>query len=144
MPPLEGSVRLNPSASVGYFDQDIRRIPRGGTALESVLETGCGETLARAVMGRGVRRETVNKPSGKLSSGEQAKTLLAKLILGGHNLLVLDEPTNHLDIETQDVLLAALAEFPGAILFVSHDRHFVDALATQRIELGAGAAIMRS
>jgi len=143
MPPLAGSARLSPSARIGYFDQDNRCISRNRTALEAVLETGSDETPARTVMGRmGVRRETVNKPAGRLSSGERAKTLLAKLILGGHNLLVLDEPTNHLDIETQDVLLDALAEFPGAILFVSHDRHFVDTLATQRLEMGAGAAIM--
>jgi ATP-binding cassette subfamily F protein 3 len=143
MPPLAGSSRLSPSASMGYFDQDNRLLPRGRPALEAVLETGCDETLARTVMGRmGVRRETVNKPAGRLSSGERAKTLLAKLILGDHNLLVLDEPTNHLDIETQDVLLDALAEFPGAILFVSHDRHFVDALATERLDMGPGSRSM--
>ena len=62
--------------------------------------------------------------------------LLAKLILGDHNLLVLDEPTNHLDIDTQDVLLGALKDFPGGILFVSHDRHFIDALATEALILG--------
>ena len=135
-PPLAGSVRLSPSARVGYFHQDNRLVSCGRTALEAVLETGCGETLARTVMGRmGVRRETVNKPAGGLSSGERAKTLLAKLILGGHNLLVLDEPTNHLDIETQDVLLDALAGFPGAILLVSHDRHFVDTLATEKLDM---------
>ena len=101
-----------------------------------MLSTGREETLVRTVMGRmGVRRETVNKPTGKLSSGERAKVLLAKLILGDHNLLVLDEPTNHLDVETQDVLLDALRDFPGAILFVSHDRHFIDALATETLAL---------
>ncbi|MGI8909163.1 MAG: ribosomal protection-like ABC-F family protein [Rubrobacteraceae bacterium] len=143
MPPLEGRARLSPSARVGYFDQDNRLVSRGLTALEAVLETGSDETLARTVMGRmGVRRETVNKPSGRLSSGERAKTLLAKLILGGHNLLLLDEPTNHLDIETQDVLLDALADFPGAILLVSHDRHFVDALATEKLDMRAEAHTM--
>ena len=82
-----------------------------------------------------VRRETVNKPVEKLSSGERAKVLLTKLVLGDHNLLVLDEPTNHLDVETQDVLLGALQGFPGGILFVSHDRHFVDSLATDTLAL---------
>jgi len=143
MRPLGGRSRLGSSARVGYFDQDNRLVSRDLTALEVVLETGCDETLARTIMGRmGVRRETVNKPAGRLSSGERAKTLLAKLILGGHNLLILDEPTNHLDIETQDVLLGALADFSGATLFVSHDRYFVDALATERLELGAGATTM--
>ena len=83
-------------------------------------------------MGRmGVRRETVNKKAAKLSSGERAKVILAAIILGDNNLLVLDEPTNYLDIETQDVLLEALEDFPGGILFVSHDRHFVEQLATR-------------
>jgi ATP-binding cassette, subfamily F, member 3 len=136
IPPLAGKARLTPSARVGYFDQDNRLIPRNLTALEAVLETNRDGTQVRTVMGRmSVRGETVNKPAGELSSGERAKTLLAKLILGDHNLLVLDEPTNHLDIETQDVLLDALAEFPGAMLFVSHDRHFVDTLATEKLEL---------
>jgi ATP-binding cassette subfamily F protein 3 len=135
--PLSGEVRLTPTARVGYFDQDNRSLPCASTALEAVLSGGIDETLARTVMGRmGVRRETVNKPVERLSSGERAKALLARLILGGHNLLVLDEPTNHLDIETQDALLDALKGFPGGILFVSHDRHFVDALATETLTLG--------
>jgi ATPase subunit of ABC transporter with duplicated ATPase domains len=80
-------------------------------------------------MGRmGVRRETVNKAVAKLSSGERAKVLLATLIL--------DEPTNYLDIETQDVLLEALKDFPGGILFVSHDRYFVEGLATETLTPG--------
>jgi ATP-binding cassette subfamily F protein 3 len=137
MPPLSGRTRLAPSARVGYFDQDNRRLPRSRTALEAVLSTGRDASLVRTVMGRmGVRRETVNKPVEKLSSGERAKTLLATLILGDHNLLVLDEPTNYLDIETQDVLLEALGDFPGGIIFVSHDRHFVDTLATATLALG--------
>jgi ATP-binding cassette subfamily F protein 3 len=137
LPPLSGEARLAPSARLGYFDQDNRRLPNNGTALGAVLSTGRDETLVRTVLGRmGVRRETVNKPTAQLSSGERAKVLLAKLILGHHNLLVLDEPTNHLDIETQDVLLDALKDFPGGILFVSHDRHFIDALATHTLVLG--------
>jgi ATPase subunit of ABC transporter with duplicated ATPase domains len=71
-----------------------------------------------------------------LSSGERAKVLLAGIIVGDNNLLVLDEPTNYLDIETQDVLLAALTDFPGGILFVSHDRHFVEDLATWTLTFG--------
>jgi ATP-binding cassette subfamily F protein 3 len=137
IPPLRGDARLAPSSKVGYFDQDNRLVPPGLTAVQAVLETGRDETLVRTVMGRmGVRGETVNKKVGKLSSGERAKVLLAGIILGDYNLLVLDEPTNYLDIETQDVLLEALGEFPGGILFVSHDRHFVEELATETLELG--------
>jgi ATPase subunit of ABC transporter with duplicated ATPase domains len=113
IPALSGESRLAPSARVGYFDQDNRRLLRTGTALEAVLSTRRDETLVRTVMGRmRIRRETVNKPVEKLSSGERAKVLLTKLVLGDYNLLVLDEPTNHLDIETQDVLLDALQNFP--------------------------------
>ncbi len=139
IPALSGGARIAPSAKVGYFDQE-NRLPRpDATALEVVLETSRDETLARTVMGRmDVRRETVNKPARRLSSGERAKVLLTRLILGDHNLLVLDEPTNHLDIETQDVLLEALEDFPGGILFVSHDRHFIDVLATKILEFKIG------
>ena len=88
-------------------------------------------------MGRlGIRRETVNKKVAKLSSGERAKVLLATLVVDDNNLLVLDEPTNYLDIETQDVLLEALRDFPGGILLVSHDRYFVEELATDTLTLG--------
>jgi ATP-binding cassette, subfamily F, member 3 len=138
IPAPQGDVRLAPSAKVGYFDQDTRSVPPSITALEAVLKTGCDETLIRTVMGRmGVRRETVNKKAARLSSGERAKVLLAGIILGNNNLLVLDEPTNYLDIETQHVLLEALAHFPGGILFVSHDRYFVEALATETLTLGS-------
>jgi ATP-binding cassette, subfamily F, member 3 len=135
--PLRGDVRLAPSSQVGYFDQDNRLVPPDVTSLEAVLGTGRDETLVRTVMGRmGVRRETVNKRVEKLSSGERAKVLLAMLILGDNNLLILDEPTNYLDIETQDVLLESLKGFPGGIMFVSHDRYFVEALATETMSPG--------
>ena len=137
IPPLRGDVRLAPSSKVGYFDQDNRLVPPDVTALEAVLGTGREETLVRIVMGRmGLRRETVNKNVAKLSSGERAKVLLSTLILGDNNLLVLDEPTNFLDIETQDVLLEALEDFPGGMLFVSHDRLFVERVATRSLSLG--------
>jgi ATP-binding cassette subfamily F protein 3 len=136
VPPLRGEVRLAPAAKVGYFDQDNRGVPPDVTALEAVLGTGRDATLARTVMGRmGVGRETVNKKAAKLSSGERAKVLLAGIILQDNNLLVLDEPTNYLDIETQDVLLGALEDFPGGILFVSHDRYLVEQLATETLTL---------
>jgi ATP-binding cassette subfamily F protein 3 len=136
VPPLGGDVSLSPAARVGYFDQEGHRLPCASTALEVVLSTGRDETLCRTVMGRmAVRKETVNKPVEKLSAGERAKVLLAALILDDHNLLTLDEPTNHLDIETQDVLLEALLDFPGGILFISHDRHFAQSLATETLYL---------
>jgi ATP-binding cassette subfamily F protein 3 len=134
---LGGALRLAPSVKIGYFDQDTKSVPPDHTALQAVSRTGRDDTLTRTVMGRmGIRRETVNKKVASLSSGERAKVILAGIILGDNNLLVLDEPTNYLDIETQDVLLGALEEFPGGILFVSHDRHFVEQLATETLSLG--------
>ena len=137
LPPLSGQVRLVPSARVGYFDQETRQLPMHEAALRVALATGKDETLVRTVMGRmRIRRESVHKPVGSLSAGERAKVLLARLILGDHNLLVLDELTNYLDIETQDTLLEALGEFPGGIVFVAHDRHFIETLATEVLDLG--------
>ena len=136
VPPLAGRARVSSSASVGYFDQENRRIKPEAPALRAVVDAGCDETLARTVLGRmRVRRDTVRRRFGDLSAGERAKVLLTVLVLGDHNLLVLDEPTNHLDVETQDVLLEALANFPVGILFVSHDRHFVETLATEALHL---------
>lgn len=137
IPPLAGEARLLPSARVGYFDQEMHQVPMTETALRAVVGTDRDETLVRTVMGRmRIRRESVHKDIGSLSAGERAKVLLARLILGGYNLLILDEPTNFLDIETQDTLLEALTAFPGGIIFVAHDRHFIDTLATAVLELG--------
>lgn len=136
IPPLEGFLHLSRSARVGYFDQENRQLPPDLSALEAVLESGQDETLVRTVMGRmGIQQGSVHKKVAELSAGERAKVLLTRLILGRYNLLVLDEPTNYLDIETQDTLLEALADFPGGILFVSHDRHFNETLATGVLEL---------
>jgi ATPase subunit of ABC transporter with duplicated ATPase domains len=135
--PRGGDAWLSPAARIGYFEQDNRIVSSGLSALEFVMRAGRDETLVRTVLGRmGVRRETVNKPVAKLSSGERAKVLLTEIILGDNNLLVLDEPTNYLDIETQDVLLNALEGFRSGILFVSHDRYFVESLATETLTLG--------
>jgi len=137
IPPLRGDVRLAPSSKVGYFDQDNRLVPPDVSALGALLGTGRDETLVRTVMGRmGIRRESVNKKVAELSSGERAKVHLAGLILGDNDLLVLDEPTNFLDIETQDVLLEALKDFPGGILFGADDRYFGEELATEALTPG--------
>jgi ATP-binding cassette subfamily F protein 3 len=80
--------------------------------------------------------EHIQRPFGTLSPGEQGKTELARMLLSGANLLILDEPTNHLDLMTREALEALLAEFPGAILFVSHDAAFAEALADAVIDLG--------
>ena len=136
VPRLGGEFAIRSGASVGYFDQENRKLPGDTSALAAVLATGKDETLVRTVLGRmRLGKESSLKDVADLSWGERAKVLLARLILGDHDLLILDEPTNYLDIETQDALLQALAEFPGGIIFVSHDRYFLETLATETLEL---------
>jgi ATPase subunit of ABC transporter with duplicated ATPase domains len=83
-----------------------------------------------------LRRDAVHKKIKDLSEGEKGKVYVAKLLVSGANFLLLDEPTNHLDIDAREAVENALAQYPGTILFVSHDRFFIDRLARQSIILG--------
>ena len=135
IPPLEGNLKLGSSLKVGYFAQAASR--EGLNADNTVLD----EVRAAQDMPIGKARDylakflftgdDVFKPVSVLSGGERGRLALAKLALEGANLLLLDEPTNHLDIPSQEILEAVLADFPGTILLVSHDRYLIDALATQ-------------
>ena len=131
-----GDVRFNPAARVGWFDQDHGRTldPRA-TALENAMaESALPESVARTVLARlNLPGDQVFKPTSALSGGERAKVALARLMLGDYNMLVLDEPTNHLDVFTLQALEALLSGYGGTLLFVSHDRAFVDAVATRII-----------
>jgi ATPase subunit of ABC transporter with duplicated ATPase domains len=129
-----GNVRLNPEARVGVFDQDHAKGLRfEDTALENALAGAAhSQTTARTVLARlNLRGDSVFKPVRVLSGGERAKVALAKLLLSESNLLILDEPTNHLDLFTMQALEALLAGYGGTLLFVSHDRAFVRAVATR-------------
>jgi ATP-binding cassette subfamily F protein 3 len=133
VPPLEGSVRLGSSLKVGYFAQAHEGLRPERTVLEEILsaqEMPVGRArdyLARFLF----TGDEVFKQVAVLSGGERGRLALARLALTGANLLLLDEPTHHLDIPSQEILEAVLADFPGTILLVSHDRYLIDALATQ-------------
>ncbi len=133
IPPLAGSVKLGSNVKVGYFAQAHEGLHPERTAMEEILsvkEMPPGKVrdyLAKFLF----TGDDVFKPVSVLSGGERGRVALAKLALEGANLLLLDEPTNHLDIPSQEILEAVLADFPGTILLVSHDRYLIDALATQ-------------
>jgi len=102
---------------------------RGGTPTQTVLNVAGGFLF---------QGDAVEKPIRVLSGGERARLVLAGLFLAGHNVLVLDEPVNHLDVETTERLAAALCAFAGTVIFTSHDRSFMEAVATQVVEVRAG------
>jgi ATPase subunit of ABC transporter with duplicated ATPase domains len=146
--PDKGEIRWGHETSVGYFAQDhheaIGEKDKGVTAFEWLYawDRNAPQEAIRAILGRLLfSGEAALKPTEALSGGECARLLLAKLLLGKHNVLVLDEPTNHLDIESIEGLLDGLKLFNGTVVVVSHDRHFISDLATRVIELRPGDVI---
>ncbi|HEY8087923.1 MAG TPA: ATP-binding cassette domain-containing protein [Polyangiaceae bacterium] len=145
--PDAGEVRWGNESSVGYFAQDhheaLGETAKGTTPYEWLyrFDTSRPQEEIRAILGRLLfSGDSALKPTEALSGGEAARLLLGKMVLGKHNVLVLDEPTNHLDIESIEGLLEGLQKFEGTVLFVSHDHHFVAALATRILELRDRAA----
>jgi len=133
MPPLAGDVRRGANLSVGYLSQARTEVDPETSALEAVREAGVGWTpeRARALLGNLLLSgDEALKPFGQLSGGQQSRVCLARLVVQGVNVLALDEPTNHLDIPSCEVIQDVLQEFEGAVLFVSHDRYLVKAVAT--------------
>jgi ATP-binding cassette subfamily F protein 3 len=138
--PDEGSVALGENVSVGVFWQDLRGLNEESTALDEVYmmrDWTLGE--ARSYLARFLfRGEDVFKHVSVLSGGERNRLALAKLILSAPNVLLLDEPTNHLDIESRHALDQAVSEFDGTVICASHDRYFLDQVATAILEIADG------
>jgi ATP-binding cassette subfamily F protein 3 len=133
LPPLAGETQIGASVRLGYLAQAHAGLKLEHTVLDEILETrNLPIEKARHYLGRFLfSGDEVHKPIHLLSGGERSRVALAKLTLEGANFLVLDEPTNHLDIASQEILEEVLSQFRGTILLVSHDRQFVDGLATQ-------------
>ncbi|MHB1356357.1 MAG: ABC-F family ATP-binding cassette domain-containing protein [Anaerolineae bacterium] len=130
--PISGSLKLGASVKIGYLPQSQAWLDGPQPMLEYVLgNTGLLFEAARSLLGRFLfEEEDMVKPLSALSGGERSRLALALLTLQGANLLILDEPTTHLDLSAQEVLQQVLLSFTGTILFVSHDRYLVNALAT--------------
>ncbi|SEP70875.1 ATPase components of ABC transporters with duplicated ATPase domains [Solimonas aquatica] len=137
--PDQGSVTLGASVRMGYFSQHAMDLLHGDdTVLESLSGSfpAAGQGSLRSLAGCfGFSGDDVDKPCRVLSGGEKARLVMAKMLFDPPNFLVLDEPTNHLDMATKEMLVASLVKFEGAMLFVSHDRHFLAALSNRVLEL---------
>jgi ATP-binding cassette subfamily F protein 3 len=133
--PDAGSVWMGQTLRAGYFSQEQANLDAGQTLLEvirSIRHPPPPEAWARGLLGRfWFRGDDVFKTVAQISGGERARLALAKFIAHEYDLLVLDEPTNHLDIESQEIVAAALREYPGILLIVSHNRSFLDDVATK-------------
>jgi ATPase subunit of ABC transporter with duplicated ATPase domains len=137
--PDEGTVAMGGSVKMGYFAQHAMDLLDGERTVFQSLEDAfphAGQGSLRALAGCfGFSGDDVEKRCRVLSGGEKARLVMAKMLYDPPNFLVLDEPTNHLDMTTKEMLIAALAQYEGTMLFVSHDRHFLTALSNRVLEL---------
>jgi len=137
--PDEGTVALGGSVKMGYFAQHAMELLEGDHTVFQSLEASfpqAGQGALRALAGCfGFSGDDADKRCRVLSGGEKARLVMAKMLFDPPNLLVLDEPTNHLDMATKEMLITALSEYEGTMLFVSHDRHFLAALSNRVLEL---------
>jgi len=138
----DGNVKYGTGISVGYFSQDAAEALDSDTQVIDFMEQDAPTHLIpklRDMLGSFLfRGDDVYKSVSVLSGGEKSRLALLKMLLKPLNLLILDEPTNHLDLNSKDILLEALSEFGGTVIFVSHDRYFMEALSTKTLELVPG------
>tara|TARA_R110002020_G_scaffold110733_4_gene255808 strand:+ start:1831 stop:3453 length:1623 start_codon:yes stop_codon:yes gene_type:complete len=137
--PDSGTVAVGASVKMGYFAQHAMDVLDGDRTVFQMLEDSfpqAGQGPLRALAGAfGFSGDEMEKKCRVLSGGEKARLVMALMLFDPPNFLVLDEPTNHLDIATKEMLIAALSQFEGTMLFVSHDRHFLAALSNRVLEL---------
>jgi ATPase subunit of ABC transporter with duplicated ATPase domains len=137
--PDKGVVTLGAGVRMGYFAQHSMELLDGEETVFESLDASfpqAGQGALRTLAGCfGFSGDDIEKPCRVLSGGEKARLVMAKMLFDPPNLLVLDEPTNHLDMATKEMLVAALAEFEGTMMFVSHDRHFLRQLSNRVLEL---------
>ena len=138
IPFIKGEARYGANVEVGYYDQTQSKLTPHNSVLDELWNDFklTPEVEIRNRLGAFLfSGDDVKKTVGMLSGGERARLLLAKLSMENNNFLILDEPTNHLDIDSKEVLENALIDFDGTLLFVSHDRYFINRVATQVLEL---------
>jgi len=134
--PTKGTVSYTNFLKVGVYNQNLNTLPGNLTILEFLKQFSDSEMEIRNFMGcLGLTGDIAYQKMEVLSWGEKAKVQLTSLLCGKYNLLLLDEPTNHLDIKTREMLEQALNQYQGAVIFVSHDRAFIQNLATRKFEL---------
>jgi ATPase subunit of ABC transporter with duplicated ATPase domains len=137
--PDDGRVTLGGSVKMGYFAQHAMELLNGEETVFQSLESAfpqAGQGSLRALAGCfGFSGDDVEKRCRVLSGGEKARLVMARMLYDPPNFLVLDEPTNHLDLLTKEMLIKALADYEGTMLFVSHDRHFLASLSNRVLEV---------
>ncbi|MFY9553294.1 MAG: ABC-F family ATP-binding cassette domain-containing protein [Blastocatellia bacterium] len=141
--PIDGGLTWGANVNIEYFDQELSTLDFGSTVIEEIAAVAPRATPGelRSYLAKFLfPGDEILKPVIALSGGEQSRLALAKLIYSRANVLVMDEPTNHLDIPSREALERALAEFPGTIITVSHDRYFLDKLATEILYFDNGSA----
>ena len=145
IPFIKGEKRFGANVEVGYYDQTQSKLTPSNTVLDELWNDFklTPEVEIRNRLGAFLfSGDDVKKSVGMLSGGERARLLLAKLSMENNNFLILDEPTNHLDIDSKEVLENALIDFDGTLLFVSHDRYFINRVATHVLELSENGSTL--
>ncbi len=143
LPALSGDIQYGSNVTIGYYDQEQAELSSNKRVLNELWDEYPlkPEKEIRTILGNFLfSGDDVLKTVSTLSGGEKARLALAKLMMQKANFLILDEPTNHLDLDSKEILENALIDYPGTILFVSHDRYFINRITTKVIELSSGGA----